>query len=69
MQIEEMFTQVPWGLIWPILLIELILKIVAFVDLSKRRATNGPVILWVFIILLINTIGPILYFTVGRRNE
>jgi hypothetical protein len=65
----EFLANIPWGLVAPILIIQLILLIVALVDLTRTEQTNGPKILWVFIILFVNIIGPILYFVIGRRNN
>jgi len=56
-------------IIAPILIIQLILLIVSFIDLVKIEKTNGPKWLWVMIILFINIIGPILYFVIGRRSN
>ncbi|MFJ7725708.1 PLD nuclease N-terminal domain-containing protein [Neobacillus sp. NPDC097160] len=56
-------------IIAPILIIQLILLIVAIIDLVKIEKTNGPKWLWVLIILFINIIGPILYFVIGRRSN
>ena len=53
-------------LIIPIAAIQLILLVVALIDLSKQEKTRGPKMLWVFVILLVNFIGPILYFVIGR---
>lgn len=53
----------------PILLLQLGLIVVALIDLFRRPATNGPKWLWVIIIILINFIGPIIYFLVGRKEE
>lgn len=53
----------------PILLLQLALITVALVDLFRRPSTNGPKWLWVPIIVLINFIGPIIYFLVGRKEE
>jgi hypothetical protein len=58
-----------WGLIAPLFIIQLILLIVSLVDLSRIEKTNGPKLLWVFIIIIVNIIGPILYFVIGRRND
>jgi hypothetical protein len=60
---------VNWALIAPILVIQVILLVVALVDLIRIEKTNGPKWLWAVIILLINIIGPILYFVIGRRNQ
>ncbi|MDQ0197697.1 PLD nuclease N-terminal domain-containing protein [Neobacillus ginsengisoli] len=57
------------GLLVPILIIELILLIVAIVDLIRIEKTNGPKWLWALLILFVSLIGPILYFVVGRRND
>ncbi|WHY84289.1 PLD nuclease N-terminal domain-containing protein [Neobacillus novalis] len=53
----------------PILIIQLILLIVAIIDLVRIERTNGPKWLWALIILFINIIGPILYFVIGRRSN
>lgn len=60
---------IPWMLILPIVVIQLILIIVALIDLIRVSNTNGPKWLWALIIVLGNLIGPIIYFIVGRRNE
>lgn len=60
---------ISWGLIAPILIIQLILLIISLVDLSRIEKTNGPKWLWVLIILFVNIIGPILYFILGRRSN
>lgn len=52
----------------PILILELGLIIFALRDLSRRERVNGPKWMWVVIIVLVQLIGPILYFTVGRRD-
>lgn len=56
-------------IIAPIILIQFILLIVALIDLIKMEKTNGPKILWVFIILFINIFGPIIYFIFGRKEK
>ncbi|MTD31033.1 PLD nuclease N-terminal domain-containing protein [Planomicrobium sp. YIM 101495] len=52
----------------PVILIQLVLMIFALVDLIKNPKPNGPKWLWGVIIVVINIIGPILYFVIGRRN-
>ncbi|MDR7239474.1 PLD nuclease N-terminal domain-containing protein [Neobacillus drentensis] len=52
----------------PIIIIQLILIIVAIIDLIRIETTNGPKWLWVIIILFINILGPILYFVIGRKR-
>jgi hypothetical protein len=53
-------------LLAPIVLVEFALKIVALVDLARRERTKGPKWVWVLVIVLINLIGPVLYFLFGR---
>ncbi|MET3683116.1 hypothetical protein ABID56_001207 [Alkalibacillus flavidus] len=56
-----------WQLIVPLVVLQLILIIVALIDLRRVDATNGPKWLWVLIIIFGNLAGPILYFIVGRK--
>lgn len=56
------------ALIAPLFLIQLILMVVALIDLKRIAATNGPKWAWVLIIVFINMIGPIIYFVVGRKS-
>ena len=60
---------IPWNLILPILVLQFILMIVALIDVIRHKRTNGPFIMWIFIIVLGNLVGSILYFIFGRRNE
>ncbi|MFG6117053.1 PLD nuclease N-terminal domain-containing protein [Halobacillus sp. MO56] len=65
----EVFETINWALVAPLLVIQLILQVVALIDWFRIEHTNGPKIMWLFIILLLNMIGPILYFVIGRRQE
>jgi hypothetical protein len=56
-------------LLIPVALIELALLITALVDLIRRAKTRGPKWAWVLVIVLINFIGPIIYFVAGRKEE
>lgn len=56
-------------LIIPLFVIQLGLLIFALVDLMKREQTRGPKWMWVIIIVVVNMIGPILYFIIGRQEE
>ena len=58
-------------LILPLAIIELILIVVALVDLVRRdaRQVRGSKVAWVLIILLISTLGPICYLLLGRKEE
>jgi hypothetical protein len=56
------------ALLAPIVLIQLGLMIAALIDLerSERRVRGGSKLVWVLVIVLVNLIGPMLYFVAGR---
>ena len=56
-------------LLVPIFVIQLILLVVALLDLRKQSTTRGPKWMWVLVIVFLNLIGPILYFVMGRKEE
>lgn len=57
-------------LLAPLVLIQLGLIVIALRDLIKRkRVAGGNKLVWVLVILLINLIGPILYLTIGRKDD
>jgi hypothetical protein len=56
-------------LLIPVVLIELGLMVTALVDLIRRSQTRGPKWVWALVIVLINFIGPIIYFVAGRKDE
>jgi len=56
-------------LLIPVVLIELGLMVTALVDLIRRAQTRGPKWVWALVIILINFIGPIVYFVAGRKEE
>ncbi len=56
-------------LLIPILLVQIALIAAALWDLYHREKTRGPKLAWVFVILFINIIGPIVYFIFGRDQE
>jgi hypothetical protein len=58
-------------LIAPLLAIQLALIIVALRDLFRpeRRVRGGAKWIWVLVIVFLELLGPLLYFTVGREEE
>lgn len=58
-----------WGLIAPIIILNLILVVFALVDCIRSPRVNGPKWAWILVILVINMIGPVLYFVLGRRRD
>jgi len=67
MNISELQQYIPFLI--PLVIIEIALLVAALVDLVKREQTRGPKWVWVLVIVLINFIGPIIYFVAGRKEE
>lgn len=63
------FEEIPWALVAPLLGLQLILAIVAIIDIARSYETNGPKWVWVIVSLLGSMIGPIIYFIFGRKNQ
>ncbi len=64
------WVQANLALLLPLILLQLVLIIAALVDLSRREKVRwGNKWIWVLVILFINTIGPIIYFLIGREDE
>ena len=64
---EELIKYIPYLI--PVVIVQLILLVVALLDLLKREKTRGPKWVWALVILFVNLLGPIIYFVFGRDNE
>ena len=55
----------------PIVILQLILLVAALYDLTRpgRRVRGDSKAVWALIVIFVSTIGPILYFLVGREQE
>ena len=67
MNLDKLMQFIPYLI--PVPIIQLVLIVIALIDLVKREHTRGPKWLWAIIIILVNFIGPIVYFVVGRKDE
>jgi hypothetical protein len=58
------------ALLIPIVVIQLVLMIAALYDLERadRRVRGGSKLVWGFVIVFVNVVGPILYFVAGREE-
>jgi hypothetical protein len=57
-------------LLIPLFAVQIILAVVALVHVLRHpRYRFGNKIMWILIVLLVNMIGPILYFVFGRGEE
>jgi len=56
-------------LLIPLILIQLTLMAFALVDIARREKLRGPKWVWVLVVIIVNLIGPIVYFVLGREDE
>jgi hypothetical protein len=64
---EELRQYIP--LLIPLFILQLVLMTAALIDIFRNNRTRGPQWVWVLVVIFINTIGPIIYFVAGRREE
>lgn len=65
---EQIMEYLPFLL--PILLVELVLMLTALIHVLRHdKYRFGNRVLWVIIVVVIQIIGPILYFTIGKGEE
>ena len=56
--------------LWPLLVLQLILAVVALLDIRKRKVLKYlPRWVWIVIVVIGEMLGPIIYFAVGRGEE
>ena len=48
--------------------VQLLLMVAALVSLLRKKAPTGDMVLWLLLIVLVNFIGPILYFAIGQSK-
>jgi len=57
-------------LIIPLAVIQIGLMVAALIHIFRHHTyKTGNRVLWVILVICINTIGPILYFTIGRSDD
>jgi len=68
--VSDLKTEQVIALLLPLVVIQLGLIIAALYDLEKeeRHVRGGSKLVWVLIIVFVNVIGPIVYFTAGRED-
>jgi 4-amino-4-deoxy-L-arabinose transferase-like glycosyltransferase len=54
--------------ILPVIAVGALLVLIALIDLYRNRKIRENVLIWALIILFVNTLGPILYFVIGRKD-
>ena len=59
-----------WPFLLPIIVIQVILAVIALVDLLRQKTYRfGNQFFWIIVVLFVQLIGPILYFTIGKRDS
>ncbi|HBT94919.1 MAG TPA: hypothetical protein DEB24_01870 [Coriobacteriia bacterium] len=54
----------------PVLIIQLGLLVAALIHIFRHRTYRvGNRVIWVVVCVLVNIIGPVLYFAIGRGDE
>ncbi|WP_020618233.1 PLD nuclease N-terminal domain-containing protein [Paenibacillus daejeonensis] len=66
---KEALESIPIGAIVPFIVLNVILIVVALIDLFRSEQTRGPRWMWILIIVFLQLVGPVSYFIVGRRRE
>jgi len=60
-----------FAILLPLIILQVILLVAALYDLTRpdRRVRGDSKVVWALIVIFVSTIGPILYFLVGRETE
>jgi len=67
-EFENLVQMLPY--LVPLIILEAALLLVALIDLARRKhVAGGNKLIWVAVILLIQYIGPVIYFIAGRKEE
>ena len=67
-EMETLVQMLPYMV--PLIILEVVLMVVALVDLAKRKhVTGGNKIIWVLVTVCIHIIGPVIYLIAGRKEE
>ncbi len=62
--------KIGWAALGPLLALELVLLVWALLDLWRRPKAQvaGPKWIWLLVIVLLSTLGPLAYLLLGRRS-
>lgn len=62
-------SDIPWGIVAPIIALQIVLMTAALITCLRSEKTNGPKWMWVLIILFVSLFGPVAFFVAGRRDN
>ncbi|AIQ60941.1 PLD nuclease N-terminal domain-containing protein [Paenibacillus borealis] len=60
--------KVNWGLVWPLLALQILLAVVGLISLARTEQVRGPKWMWVLLLVFGNLLGSVAYFTLGRKE-
>jgi hypothetical protein len=52
-----------------ILILTMILPLIAIIDIVKSRFEGNNKLIWVLVVILMNALGAVLYFAIGRSQK
>ncbi|MBS4535332.1 PLDc_N domain-containing protein [Clostridium sp. D2Q-14] len=67
--LEGLSTMEIFKMFLPVIIVELALKMFCLVSIFKNGVKNLNKIAWTLVVLLISTLGPIVFLIFGRRNN
>tara|TARA_R110000823_G_scaffold192152_1_gene323847 strand:+ start:106 stop:327 length:222 start_codon:yes stop_codon:yes gene_type:complete len=56
-------------IIFVVLVAGLVLPVIALIDILRSEFKGNDKIIWVLIVLFLNLIGTLLYFTIGKKQK
>lgn len=59
---------IKWGLVMPLIILQVLLAIIGLISLAKADSVRGPKWMWLIIIIFGNLLGSIAYFVIGRKE-
>lgn len=69
MPMQQLFSTFDWRLLLPVIAVQLLLLAVALIDCIRAERTRGSKSIWIPVILLLQLIGPVLYFVFGKEKS
>lgn len=64
----DVLSEINWALLAPLFILQMILTLTALISCARQEETNGPKWMWFLLIIVVNLLGAILYFLIGRKN-
>jgi hypothetical protein len=69
MPMQQLVSTVDWRLLLPVIVVQLLLLAVALIDCIRAERTRGAKWIWILVIVLLQLIGPVLYFVFGKEKS